>query len=290
MRYAVRHRSKLSYQAPVSDARLNLRLRPAEWPGQVLLSQSLTIVPPPAEIRRSTGPYLANLDAASFACEVRDLVVESRFEVAIDPPPPSNHAPTIAEVRAEALASRDLSELSPVPYLFGSRIAVLDGEIAEWAAPCLDQDQGVVRGALDLAHAIHEQFAYDPGKTTSATLPHEAFAARSGVCQDFAHVMIVALRGHGVPASYVSGYLRTLPPPGKPRLVGADAMHAWVAVWAGSRIGWVGVDPTNDCLARDSHIVVAMGRDYADVAPIDGVFIGSAPQRIAVAVDVEEVG
>lgn len=289
MKYAVRHKSKLSYQAPVSDARLNLRLRPVAWPGQVLLSQSLSIDPPPAAIRRSSGPYLANVDAVSFACDVRDLTVESRFEIAIDPPPPSNQAPAIADVRAEALASRDLSVLSPVPYLFGSRIAALDSDIAEWAAPCLDQGQDVVRAALDLAHMIHEQFAYDPGKTTSATLPHEAFAARSGVCQDFAHVMIVALRGHGIPAAYISGYLRTLPPPGKPRLVGADAMHAWVAVWAGGRIGWVGIDPTNDCAVRDSHIVMALGRDYADVAPIDGVFIGNAPQRIAVAVDVEEI-
>ncbi|MDE2563628.1 MAG: transglutaminase family protein [Sphingomonadales bacterium] len=289
MKYAVRHRSKLSYQAPVSDARLNLRLRPVEWPGQVLLSQSLTIDPPPAAIRRTTGPYLTNLDAASFACEVRDLTVESRFEITVDPPPPANQVPAIAEVRSEALVSRDLSVLSPAPYLFGSRIAALDRAITDWAAPLLDPARDVMRGALDVAHAIHEQFAYVPGKTTSATLPHEAFAARSGVCQDFAHVMIVALRGHGIPAGYVSGYLRTLPPPGKPRLVGADAMHAWIAVWAGSRIGWVGVDPTNDCAARDSHIVVAMGRDYADVAPIDGVFIGSAPQRIAVAVDVEEI-
>lgn len=290
MKYAVRHESRLSYQAPVTDARLNLRLRPVDWPGQRVLRQSLAIYPPPAAVRRSTGPYLSNLDAASFSRAVRDLKVESSFEIEIEPPVLPQTIPAIRAVQAEAMVSRDLSVFSPVPYLFASRIAALNNEITQWAAPLFDYDGNVLSGAQRLAHAIHEEFAYDPGKTTSETLPGEAFAARRGVCQDFAHVMIVALRGHGIPAAYVSGYLRTLPPPGKPRLVGADAMHAWVAVWAGSAVGWIGVDPTNDCLARESHIVVAMGRDYADVAPIDGVFIGTAPQRIEVAVDVEEIG
>lgn len=289
MKYAVRHESRLSYQVPVSDARLNLRLRPVDWPGQRVLRQSLAIDPSPAAVRRSAGPYLANLDAASFSRAVRDLTVNSAFEIEISPLPIPSAVPAITAVQAEALVSRDLSVLSPVPYLFGSRIATLDDAITEWAATFLDYGEDVLAGAQRLAHAIHAEFTYHPGKTTSATQPHEAFAARSGVCQDFAHVMIVALRGHGIPAAYVSGYLRTLPPPGKPRLVGADAMHAWVVVWAGGAAGWIGVDPTNDCLARESHIVVAMGRDYADVAPIDGVFIGAAPQRIEVAVDVEEI-
>jgi transglutaminase-like putative cysteine protease len=135
--------------------------------------------------------------------------------------------------------------------------------------------------------AVHREFVYQPGVTTSATSPEEAFASRRGVCQDFAHVMIVALRSQGVPAAYASGYLRTVPPPGKPRLVGADAMHAWVMVWCGRELGWVGFDPTNDCLARGDHILIAMGRDYADVAPIDGTFVGSPVQSLTSSVDVE---
>ncbi len=141
-----------------------------------------------------------------------------------------------------------------------------------------------------LTAAIYTQFTYHPGITTSDTPPIEAFKNREGVCQDFAHIMIAALRAHGIPAAYVSGYLRTEPPPGAERLVGADAMHAWASIWCGPQMGWVGADPTNNCLVRNDHIVVAMGRDYADVAPIDGVFVGNTTQRMTVAVDVVPVG
>ncbi|WP_338466410.1 transglutaminase family protein [Novosphingobium sp. ZN18A2] len=289
MKYAVRHQSRLSYQAPVRDARLNLRLRPVEWPGQRMLRQSLSVDPSPADVRRTSGPYLVNLDAMAYADPVKDLTVTGTFEIDVTPPDLPADIPSVEDIRRLALQSRDLSILSPVPYLFGSRIAVPDAAITAWAAHSISYSDSVVAAASHLAHAIHEAFAYDPGKTDSTTMPHEAFEERSGVCQDFAHVMIVGLRGHGIPAAYISGYLRTLPPPGRPRLVGADAMHAWVAVWAGEKAGWIGVDPTNDCLARESHIVVAMGRDYADVAPVDGVFIGAAPQRTSVAVDVTTI-
>jgi transglutaminase-like putative cysteine protease len=135
--------------------------------------------------------------------------------------------------------------------------------------------------------ALHSEMQYDDGATGADTSPLEAFHQRRGVCQDFAHVMIVAARAHGVPAAYVSGYLRTLPPPGRPRLVGADAMHAWVNLWCGDELGWVGFDPTNNVFAETDHIFVAMGRDYGDVAPLDGVFHGGKGQEMSVSVDVE---
>jgi transglutaminase-like putative cysteine protease len=130
------------------------------------------------------------------------------------------------------------------------------------------------------------EFRFDGGATGTDTPPAVAFAARHGVCQDFAHILIVAARAWGLPAAYVSGYLRTLPPPGQPRLAGADAMHAWVNLWCGEELGWIGFDPTNDMIAGSDHIFVAMGRDYADVAPMDGVFHGAAGQAMEVAVDV----
>jgi len=114
----------------------------------------------------------------------------------------------------------------------------------------------------------------------------EVFDKRRGVCQDFAHVMIAGLRGLGLPAAYVSGYLRTMPPPGQPRLQGADATHAWAAVWSGEALGWIGFDPTNDLLVANNHVVLAMGRDFSDVSPVDGVIVGSRRQRLGVAVDV----
>ena len=141
--------------------------------------------------------------------------------------------------------------------------------------------------AMDLCLSIHRDFAYDKKATKVETTPIEAFQLKRGVCQDFAQIMISGLRAAGLPAAYVSGYIRTLPPPGQPRLVGADATHAWVLVWAGPQLGWVGVDPTNGIWMAGDHIVVAIGRDYADVAPIDGIVLGWGAQEMHVSVDVE---
>jgi transglutaminase-like putative cysteine protease len=140
---------------------------------------------------------------------------------------------------------------------------------------------------MALALRIQREFDFDPSATLVDTPPGAAFAKRGGVCQDFAQIMISGLRAAGLPGAYVSGYIRTLPPPGQQRLVGADATHAWVLVWAGPRLGWVGLDPTNGIWMAGDHIVVAIGRDYADVAPIDGIVLGSGAQHMQVSVDVE---
>ncbi len=162
----------------------------------------------------------------------------------------------------------------------------LTREIAAWAAPHLAPDASVIAAASSLMHAVHDEFTYDSKATKADTPPLEAFRAKRGVCQDFAHVMIIALRHAGIPAAYVSGYLRTNPPPGKARLVGADATHAWANVWCGAGLGWVGFDPTNAMLAGNDHIFTAMGRDFSDVSPLDGVFIGGGGQRMKVSVEV----
>jgi transglutaminase-like putative cysteine protease len=139
---------------------------------------------------------------------------------------------------------------------------------------------------LAVGRALHDAMTFDPEATEVDTPLVDAFAARKGVCQDYAHILIACLRGLGVPAGYVSGFLRTTPPPGQPRLAGTDAMHAWVQVWVGGGLGWVEYDPTNDCLAAGDHVTVARGRDYADVAPITGVLRVSGGQRGRQAVDV----
>jgi transglutaminase-like putative cysteine protease len=138
-------------------------------------------------------------------------------------------------------------------------------------------------------HRIRTEFRYDAKATLISTPLMEVFEKRHGVCQDFAHVMIAGLRGLGLPAAYVSGYLRTIPPAGKPRLQGADATHAWVSLWCGAGIGWVDFDPTNDLLVENDHIVLAVGRDFSDVSPVDGIIVGSREQKLAVAVDVLQV-
>jgi transglutaminase-like putative cysteine protease len=294
MIYRVRHQTTLTYLAPVEDAQLAVRLRPAPWPGQKVLRQKLALTPEPHEVRESDGPYLVRSTGLLFRTPLKRLDVLSEFEIEVSPPADPGSGPSVHAVRQAALSSRDLTALSPAPYLFGSRIATMHDAIAAWAAPLVDDARGVIDVARTVNSAIHRHFSYMPGTTDSETSPFEAFRAKRGVCQDFAHVMIVALRSQGIPAAYVSGYLRTVPPPGMAKLVGADAMHAWVAVWSGEAgddggPGWIGIDPTNDCLAGDSHIVIGMGRDYADVMPVNGVFVGAAPQTMKVAVDVTEI-
>lgn len=289
MRYQVSHVSKIAYAAPVAGARFNLRLKPRLSGGQRLESGTLTVSPDPATQTDQNGPYWVTTTQIGFDGALKKLKVASEFVIEIAPRSLPDSGPPLSVVRAEALAAADLSDLAPAPYLFASRIATLDDAIGDWAAPFLAPQGDVIAAVTSLMRALNAQFAYAPGTTDSRTPPQEAFAARRGVCQDFAHVMIMALRAHAIPAAYVSGYLLTRPPPGKARLVGADAMHAWVDVWCGRALGWIGFDPTNACLAGEDHIPIAMGRDYADVSPIDGTFIGSAPQTMTSAVDVERL-
>ena len=286
MIYKVNHVTKLTYPSPVSKARFNVRLTPRLWVGHVMRDYRLTMTPEPEVNEHKFGPYWVNTTAMSFAEPLASLEIESEFMIDIPPSVEVSGSEEVALVRAQALEEQDLADWSPAPYLFASRIARMSEAIADWGALHLSRSAGIVESVSALMAAIHSEFAYAPGKTSFDTPPQDAFDARHGVCQDFTHVMLIALRSYGIPAAYVSGYLRTLPPPGKEKLVGADAMHAWVNVWCGKRLGWIGFDPTNNCLAREDHIPIGMGRDYADVSPLDGTFIGNAPQRMATAVDV----
>ncbi len=290
MIYRVKHVSSLSYAAAVAHARFNLRLIPKVWQGHGLRDHALTITPEPATRADQPGPYWVITTQIGFSSPLEKLEIANEFTIDIPDQQRTNADAELSLVRSAALGVRDLSTLAPAPYLFASRLALHDEPIAEWGAARMASAAGVVAAASALMEAIHTEFTFAPGTTTSSTPAGDAFAARTGVCQDFTHVMIIALRCFGIPAAYVSGYLCTLPPPGKARLVGADAMHAWVNVWCGSELGWIGFDPTNNCVAREDHIPITMGRDYADVSPIDGTFIGSSPQRMATAVDVCAIG
>lgn len=289
MRYAITHLTQIDYSNPVSLARFNVRLRPAPWPGQHVHDHVLEIDPLPWTRQEDSGPWVVNRTRLFIREPLVELAITSRLSVTVDPlpfDPEAATSPTIEEIRRAALVHADLGPMGPASYLYASPFAPPSAQIAQWAAPMLQPGATVLEAGHALMQMIHREFAYDDEATEADTAPDEAFAQRRGVCQDFAHVMIVAARAHGIPAAYVSGYLRTLPPPGKPRLVGADATHAWVNLWCGAQLGWVGFDPTNDCLAATDHIFTAMGRDYADVAPIDGVFRGGGGQTMTVSVDV----
>ena len=190
------------------------------------------------------------------------------------------------EARRLALATPSLAASSPVHALFPSRLAPLDEAVTRYASESFPCGRTILEGALDLMRRIHADFVYDARATRIGTPIAQVFAKRRGVCQDFAHLMIAGLRGLGLPAAYVSGYIRTLPIGGLPTLEGADASHAWVSVWCGPAFGWIGLDPTNRAMVGNDHVVVATGRDYSDVSPIDGVVHGSGEQDLEVRVAV----
>lgn len=293
MIYDVSHRTTVTYATVVRLARFNLRLKPAPWPGQTLHDYTLDIQPRPSSVREESGPYVLNRSRLTLKEPIAKLSIESRFRVEVHDRPIGSGGlfegaggPPVRQIRRDALVGRDLSPTCPASYLYPSRIAAMSEEIGTYARPYLADDAPIIDAGTALMRAMFQHFTYDKDATRSDTPPAEAFAKRRGVCQDFAHIMVIAARAHGIPAAYVSGYLRTLPPPGKPRLIGADAMHAWVSLWCGPDLGWIGFDPTNNKLADSDYIFIGMGRDYGDVSPLDGVFHGGAGQTMRLAVDV----
>lgn len=291
MLYDVSHRTRFRYSYPVRFTRCNLRLEPIRWDGQELEGYALEVTPRASLAEIRSAGYPANIVRLVVKQAAREVVIESRFRVRVNRAVPDvrDDDPTVAEVARAARASRDLSSTGPANYLSASPLIALEPAIADWMADEVRPDRGIIEVGYALARRIRDEFRYDGNATVTDTPPIEAFAARHGVCQDFAQIMISGLRAHGLPAAYVSGYLRTIPPPGKPRLVGADATHAWVMLWCGPDRGWLGFDPTNACAMASDHIVTAIGRDYSDVSPIDGIFLGQGDQHSEVEVDVEPV-
>jgi transglutaminase-like putative cysteine protease len=162
----------------------------------------------------------------------------------------------------------------------------LSADVTRYVRDSFQKGRGIFDACRELISRIRKDFTYESEATEIQTPLAQAFAQRRGVCQDFAHIMIAGLRGLELPAAYVSGYIRTIPPPGKARLEGADASHAWVSVWCGPDTGWLGFDPTNAIEALNDHIALAVGRDYSDVSPVYGVFVGSGTKGLEVEVDV----
>jgi transglutaminase-like putative cysteine protease len=288
MIYDIVHVTRFDYGNAVKFARCNLRLRPIKWPGQTVEEYELRVSPFGRTYSAVAEAGLANVTRLVVEQPVRRLTIESMARISVDRlvPIPSNDDPTLGQIAAWARTSNDLSAASPANYLFPSPLIPLDRDIADYCAPDLDPTRNCLEAAIALAQRIQRDFVFDGTATMVDTPPHEAFAKRRGVCQDFAQIMITGLRAAGLPAAYASGYIRTIPPPGQERLVGADATHAWVLLWCGPYHGWVGVDPTNGIWMAGDHVIVAVGRDYAEIAPVDGVVLGSGAQSMEVSVDV----
>ena len=290
-RYRSRHSTRVSYAAPATFARCNLRLKPIDWPGQQLIEWRLDVTPGGRLSHTRADAALANVTRLVVAEPASALEIVSRATVEVDRlvPSPEPGDPDLAAVARLARESPDLSASGPANYLFPSPLIDFDAGIAAWCAESLAPERNALDAGIELARRIQRDFLFDPHATVTETRPSEAFAKRGGVCQDFAQIMITGLRAAGLPAAYASGYLRTLPPPGQERLVGADATHAWVLLWCGPDRGWIGLDPTNGIWMAGDHVVMAIGRDYSEIAPVDGIVLGSGAQTMSVAVDVEPV-
>lgn len=285
-RYDIRLSIGYTYPGFVRDARHILRIAPLKASGQRVERFTLDIKPTPRETASERDFFGNRADHVLIDEPHEALSVEMRARVRVERPcPPLGQTLQVDSIRSLARASRDSEGESPLHFLGAGRLVAPSPDVAAYCDEGLEPDQPIGEAMLALARRIRSEFRFEAGVTTISTGVEETLAARRGVCQDFSHLMIAGLRGLGLPAAYASGFLRTEPPPGQPRLEGADAMHAWVEVWAGPQIGWIGFDPTNGCFAGEDHVLVARGRDYADVAPIDGVLITSGPQRHHHAVD-----
>ncbi|WP_213290561.1 transglutaminase family protein [Bradyrhizobium sp. sGM-13] len=288
MIYDIRHVTTYAYESPVSFARCSLRLEPRTDDGQQLISHAVEIRPRPAERTVRRDFFGTHTESVLIETAHRNLRIDSRSRVSVARLAPGRAAPSPPweRIRDVAFEATSLGPASPVGYVFASSLVPVLAPLTAYAAPSFAPGGGILMGAVDLMRRIRGDFRYDSKATVISTPLKEVFEKRHGVCQDFAHVMIAGLRGLGLPAAYVSGYLRTVPPAGQPRLQGADASHAWVSVWCGAELGWVGFDPTNDLLVENDHIVLSIGRDFSDVSPVDGIIVGSPKQKLNVAVDV----
>jgi len=285
--YRVRHRTTYAYEAEVTFARCVLRLTPRSSATQTVLQTSLKVSPEPTLAFDRVGPFGELTTTVVIETPHKALVIDAHARVDVNSPASRlDFGVPWEDVRAQALRTADLDAQAPANFLYPSVRAPLAPAITAYARASFPPARGVLAAATELMGRMRREFTYDAEATDVSTAPLEAFEARRGVCQDFAHIMICGLRGLGLPARYVSGFLRTYPPSGRPRLEGADATHAWVCLWCGEDTGWIGFDPTNDVLAQDDHIVLASGRDYADVAPIDGIILAPGKQTLDVEVDV----
>jgi len=286
--YAVRHRTTYTYDSPVPFTRCVLRLTPQTSAIQTLERFSVAVTPAPSRTDERLGPFGELAQTMVIEETHETLVVEAVSRVDLHAPPVENPAdsPAWEAIRDAAFQSEDLGPESPAAFLYPTARTPLTPTITDYARRSFAEGRPVLAAAAELMGRIRADFTYDPEATNNATTPGQAFAARHGVCQDFANIMICGLRGLGLPAAYVTGYLRTIPPRGKPRLEGADATHAWVRLWCGPARGWIGFDPTNDIYALNDHITLMAGRDSADTAPIEGVVLGSGEQALKVEVDV----
>jgi len=287
MIFEVSHKTIYHYTAPVAQSHHLVHLAPRQHERQRVIRHGLTIAPTPAQ-RTDFVDYFGNpTSAVAIEKSHSELLLQSRMLIEVNAPPRID----LAASAPWELVARRVSpphgpyDLGVAQYIPPSHHTPPGRDLLSFARVSFPPQRPVLACAMDLTHRIYTEFTYDGDATDVATTVNALLKIRRGVCQDFAHLLIAAFRVMGLPARYVSGYLLTHPPAGKEKLVGSDASHAWVSVWA-PQIGWVDFDPTNDIIPADEHISIAYGRDFQDVSPVTGVLLGGGSHHVEVGVDV----
>ncbi len=289
-RYRVSHRTTYEYSKPMMDGYTLAYLLPRPTPLQVVERAEVDIAPEPDQRAEHIDMFGNRVLQVGIHHRHETLTLTAESDVVVEPGTVTGPGPSWEDTAAAVDALRGGDALRVRPLAGSSPYVSLDlhGEaLRDLAEQSFPSGRPVVDGAGDLCHHIYTTFEYDSSFTDVSTPLSTVLKGRRGVCQDFAHLAAGALRTLGLAARYVSGYMETDPPPGRPRLVGADASHAWCSVWVPDE-GWIDFDPTNDRLPTHRHVTVAWGRDYGDVAPARGIVIGpAAQQHLTVAVDVQ---
>jgi transglutaminase-like putative cysteine protease len=289
--YHVTHTTEYVYAGPVSVSHHLMRLAPRQTPRQQCFEYTLTLDPSDARCA-SHGDYFGNTTHFMTVESTHGrlaVISRSRVGVALAFLPSPDETPAWETVRGRCMADHSGGVLEAHEFTYPSPLIAQDPAIADYAAASFPGERPVLDAVTDLTRRMHRDFKFDATATTVTTPVAEFFRYRRGVCQDFAHFQIACLRSMGLPARYVSGYLETDPPPGHPKLRGADASHAWASFFCPG-LGWLDVDPTNNCLPSLRHITIGWGRDYADVCPVRGVLVGGHDQKLRISVDVQAVG
>ncbi|HEY2843503.1 MAG TPA: transglutaminase family protein [Bryobacteraceae bacterium] len=288
MTYRILHKTTYKYKHPVSLGDHVAYLTPRSKTNQKCLEHGLRVTPTPAAMGERLDYFGNPVSFFTIQEPHEELSIEAHSLVAIEDQPVLWSESAIAWDEVVRFLPKDLSPtgLDAYQFVFESPRVKPGAEFAAYGARSFPPARPLTEALLDFTARIYQDFRFDAKATTVSTSPDEVLRSRRGVCQDFAHLQVACLRSLGLPARYVSGYLRTCPPAGLPRLVGADASHAWVSVYCPGT-GWLDVDPTNNLIPSQSHVTLAWGRDYSDVSPVRGVILGGRDHKLEVAVDME---
>lgn len=290
MKFEISHRTTYAYRSTVAQSHHAVHLQPRQTARQNVIHHSLLIEPAPVSRSEIVDVFGNSASLLRIEEAHTEFIVHARstVEIALAPSQNLQYGPAWHDTRLPRGSVYALSDTDVRQFLVRSRHVPFSEELRNFALPSFPTGRTALAGAMDLTQRIFKEFTFDPRATDVATPVSRVLETKRGVCQDFAHLAIAALRSLGIPARYVSGYLMTRPPPGQIKLKGADASHAWLSVWAADS-GWVDFDPTNGIVPGDEHITLAYGRDYEDISPISGVLLGGGDQTMSIAVDVEPV-